>query len=1387
MSMFMNVKEKRLIQAVEDNNVDYIRQLISSRKSINLNYKNRLGYTPLLLAIDLGSREDIIKLLLDNNVNVNYKTKDNETALHLAISKYNLEIIQLLLENRVNINEQDKNGKTAIMRIIEQIKKYTIPNEILNESIIEFATASSVYSDDSNISDNVNDVETPNNVNHSKKAKEKITDDKIIEKLSKRKKFTNNDSLFNDVSLSSDFSCLENDESGSIEVSDNYLDDISISINKTNMNEVMNEIFNEKTNESYDTNEKHKSHSSTKANSLDSKYNASVKSNSTDSFNKKSNSYHYSSDKFNTKSKTYNSNLNNNPNSGLNSINENSVSNSNFGNKSDIIDSIFNDPEETTKTKDTNSRKTNSVDSDFTNYTAKLLSQLIESDENHSLCFSSLSLDQDKKECKKINKVKENKKETKKEMKNETKMETEATIETKKEMKNETKIETETIIETKKEKTLDNRSLLVEKSHLKMNNSTYAIKNTSIDSETLKNIPTPSINVFNITESNTEKVTENNNTITEKDVIITEKDQSNNSIQDVKSKYSKSSSPFHHLNVFNSSSKDFIPKFRHKLTLSKKRNNKKENKKNKKMNIKANTDVSIDSSTNTTSDININRKYSTTPDTDFDTSNNNSNSNLLFENNYNINISSTHTTKTAINFATPSSPITTTDATKYPTTETMSNTNTNNTSNNNTNTNRSEIDVNIKTDITITEVIDNKPSKMDNTITEVDVNNPTKNSNTTTFENYSREVNVIVVSDDEGMKPSKRNSNSSFSSSYSNSSYSYTYSSSPTISINDQQLNSDTASEFESLPLEPKITNRKMLYSKDFSNKSNVNLNDIDNISFTQSIIPYDSILDDSVYVNKMSNPYRPENFKTNGKGKLSRRSSAFPFPSVDRSRFPHPQYFKNPYGMNKMDARRMSGSLINEINLQKRHTLALMPPSISDYSNTRIESPVGLSENEKGGNRQQSKKYLAMLELLLWNDADPNIQDMEGRTSLIVACIHRLRQVVPILLEYGTSVNTRDYLGKTALMYSCEKQEDGIVKKLLEYHSNINFQDKNGLTALMLACKYDNEDIIKLLLENRARVNRQDKNGDTALTIASRYGCSQAIKLLLRYCANTDIKNKRSETALIIACRHVNENIIRILINHPIDMDIQDRNGNTALIYICQKKYEYTNLVQEFFKKQHINVNIKNKAGNSALHIAAFNNHQEIVKLLLLNHADINLKNSEGNTPLMWISSLPHREEIAQILLDFSSWYTIPKNVIKVLQLRKKNKLGMKQCEDLLLPKSYVDIDTVNNEGDSALMIACRNGHPRLVKTLLRHHANCNLQNHRLETAIVKTIKSMSKSSDPARIEKYEQIIKLLILYNADTHIKDNRKHDFVYYARTNKRFMQSMKIFSNNHKENS
>ena len=48
------------------------------------------------------------------NCNINAVNKNKETALHCAILEKHLEVIKTLIENQVDINMQDEHGDTAL-------------------------------------------------------------------------------------------------------------------------------------------------------------------------------------------------------------------------------------------------------------------------------------------------------------------------------------------------------------------------------------------------------------------------------------------------------------------------------------------------------------------------------------------------------------------------------------------------------------------------------------------------------------------------------------------------------------------------------------------------------------------------------------------------------------------------------------------------------------------------------------------------------------------------------------------------------------------------------------------------------------------------------------------------------------------------------------------------------------------------------------------------------------------------------------------------------------------------------------------------------------------------------------------------------------------------
>jgi len=108
---------EKIFQAIEENNLDFIEQNI---KDIDINQKNDLGYSLLHRASYFGNYK-IIKLLLDNNANINILDKYNETPLHSIIDDCQgdwYDSIELLLNNNAETNTINENGESPLLTAV---------------------------------------------------------------------------------------------------------------------------------------------------------------------------------------------------------------------------------------------------------------------------------------------------------------------------------------------------------------------------------------------------------------------------------------------------------------------------------------------------------------------------------------------------------------------------------------------------------------------------------------------------------------------------------------------------------------------------------------------------------------------------------------------------------------------------------------------------------------------------------------------------------------------------------------------------------------------------------------------------------------------------------------------------------------------------------------------------------------------------------------------------------------------------------------------------------------------------------------------------------------------------------------------------------------------
>jgi hypothetical protein len=107
-----------LMRAIEEDDVDEVRQLLDSEADINA--QDEHGVTALMLAVQKDDL-DQVWLLLDNGADVNMRKESGFTALMFSLSCEEVYIARLLLDKGANINTQVNDGRTPLSCAVQNV------------------------------------------------------------------------------------------------------------------------------------------------------------------------------------------------------------------------------------------------------------------------------------------------------------------------------------------------------------------------------------------------------------------------------------------------------------------------------------------------------------------------------------------------------------------------------------------------------------------------------------------------------------------------------------------------------------------------------------------------------------------------------------------------------------------------------------------------------------------------------------------------------------------------------------------------------------------------------------------------------------------------------------------------------------------------------------------------------------------------------------------------------------------------------------------------------------------------------------------------------------------------------------------------------------------
>ncbi|XP_046651126.1 serine/threonine-protein phosphatase 6 regulatory ankyrin repeat subunit B-like [Daphnia pulicaria] len=376
---------------------------------------------------------------------------------------------------------------------------------------------------------------------------------------------------------------------------------------------------------------------------------------------------------------------------------------------------------------------------------------------------------------------------------------------------------------------------------------------------------------------------------------------------------------------------------------------------------------------------------------------------------------------------------------------------------------------------------------------------------------------------------------------------------------------------------------------------------------------------------------------------------------------------------------------------------------------------------------------------------ANPNILDKEGLLSpLHVAAQQRDgNPMIDLLLEAQKvkglgDVNDRNKQGKTALHYAAGSSNEITAEHLIELGADLHCRDNNGDPPLHVAAIHAKDmNIIDLLLKNMKQGDIEQYRNDKGLVCYAKmncYGlddqivarlvekgiepsnteptvCSQEIDNILKE-GNFDVnsRDQNEETLLFFAIRANNVNGVRFLLERGADPTVRNIEGNTlfhtAALFLTDSDVLGLMLVDG--KK--IEIDIRNKEGDTALHYAIMQSNVPVARFLLSNGASPNVADENGYTPLRWAIVFAKDMEMVKLLLNHEGTNVncLDKKGNNVLDyaMNIEHRFG-EEIVNLLLAKGAVENKdklkrTENNEYLKKHMRAYSNRKPHKVDNFL-------------------------------------------------------------------------------------
>ncbi|XP_053312157.1 ankyrin repeat domain-containing protein 50-like [Spea bombifrons] len=352
---------------------------------------------------------------------------------------------------------------------------------------------------------------------------------------------------------------------------------------------------------------------------------------------------------------------------------------------------------------------------------------------------------------------------------------------------------------------------------------------------------------------------------------------------------------------------------------------------------------------------------------------------------------------------------------------------------------------------------------------------------------------------------------------------------------------------------------------------------------------------------------------------------------------------------------------------------------------------------------------YPELVSLLLEHGADPELEDKDGVTPLLVAAYEGQAEVAELLLEAGADPDREGKCRMTPLLAAASGGYSETVRVLLLWGATADATDAEGRSALaMAAAALGGEEAVRVLLDRGLDENHRDQLGWTPLHWAACQGRRSTCRTLIEGGAKVGIRDHEGYTPLLLAAQEGHTGCVELLLNRGSPVDQRANDGRTAL---CSAALVGHRAMAELLLRRGADPNVKNMQGKPLLYLLVLGGQIGMTELLLEQGADPEGRDPEERTALhacCWLGDW----DMAHLLLVKGEAQPNASDMEKRTPLHCAAWKGHTSIARLLLENGAFS-DAQTSQGATPLCIAAQEGHKELGKVLLEegksspHHAD--------------------------------------------------------------------------------